>query len=77
MRGSFFCNSNTTACIIPIDTNDQILMLLGGNDPLDNKLQYCPSEVYLHVVEEEVFWVRMRGVIYNGLDGGIGILTGL
>jgi len=77
MRDSFFCNNKTTACIIPIDNNDQILMLLRGNDPLDNKLQCHPSEVYLHVVEGEVFWVRMRGVIYNGLDGGMGILTGL
>ena len=52
-------------------------MLLGCNNPLDNKLQYHPSKIYLHVVEEEVFQMRMRGVIYNGLDGGMGILTGL
>jgi len=77
MRDSFFRNNKTTACIIPIDNNNQILMLLRGDDPFDDKLQCHPSEVYLHVVEGEVFQVQMRGVIYNGLDGGMEILTGL
>jgi len=77
MRDSFFHNNKTTACIIPIDNNDQILVLLRGDDPLDNKHQCHPSKVYLHVVKGEVFQVRMRGVIYNGLDREMGILTGL
>jgi len=77
MRDSFFHNNKTTACIIQIDNNNQILMLLRGDDLLDNKLQYRLSKIYLYVVEGEVFRVQMRGVIYNGLDRKMEILTGL
>jgi hypothetical protein len=46
-------NIQTTEGIISIDNNVQMHTLLGGDNPLDNKLQCHPNKGLSYIAEEE------------------------
>ena len=45
-RDNFLCNIQTAEGIIQIDSNVQMHILFGGNNPLDNKLNVASNKVY-------------------------------